>query len=346
MSSVVKINDLIKQEMAAAVLEEFINEAGINSDNTKNAYKSDVVQYIEEIINSVNYVTVETFANSINRNNIMRYRNILLNDKQLSASTINRKITSLSEFSKFLYNSGYEIDLKVFASLKKIKGTDNSYEVILPSEATAIAEYLRDNEKHKGLDKYYYCLLAIDTGVRAEALNSLTKTSFVIKDDKSVVVKGVDKGKKTFAKTIDLGFYKLMSEDLNFDKLSNEDKIFNFSSKLRSTMMTRAKQALGMDNRNITFHSFKKCAVTFAFDTTKDILVAQKVGSHSSITTTERYLKGAEDDFIGAVSSEFSLNIKDIEFDNYSKEELIQAIMNTSENTKYLLKKELKAFKK
>ncbi|WP_323709409.1 tyrosine-type recombinase/integrase [Mammaliicoccus sciuri] len=341
MSNVLQIKELIKEELVTSTLNDFISEVGINSINTKNAYKSDIQQYIKINISDNEYVTTQSFVDSISRNNVMKYRNILLNEMNLSASSINRKVTALNEFCKFLYNSNYEIDLKVFASLKKIKGADNSYEVILPSEALMIAEYLRDNEKQNAMSKYYYCLLAIDTGIRAEALNNLTRNSFVIKDENVVVVKGIDKGKKTFAKTIDKGFYDKMSKDLGFMGISKEDKIFSYSSKNRSTMMTRAKKALGWENRNITFHSFKKCAVTFAFDTTKDILVAQKVGSHSSITTTERYLKGAEDDFIGAVSSEFSLNIKDVDLENYTKEDLIKAIMNTNENVSYLVKKEL-----
>lgn len=342
MTNVVQIKQIMKEEFVTTSLEEFINEAGINSKNTQNAYKSDITQYIKISINDrTTFVTTQSFIDSITRSNIMKYRNKLLNDMNLSASSINRKITALNEFCKFLYNSGFEIDLKVFASLKKIKGTDNSYEVILPSEALMIAEYLRDNERQNAISKYYYCLLAIDTGVRAEALNNITRNSFIVKDEKTVVLKGIDKGKKMFSKTINKGFYDKMSKDLGFESISKEDKIFDYSSKNRSTMMTRAKKALGWENRNITFHSFKKCAVTFAFDTTKDILVAQKVGSHSSITTTERYLKGAEEDFIGAVSSEFSLNIKDIKLENYSKDDIIKAILNANENVSYLIKKEL-----
>ena len=49
-----------------------------------------------------------------------------------------------------------------------------------------------------------------------------------------------------------------MHNDLKFDQLNLTDNIFNFSGKNRTDMLNRAKKSLGWENRNITFHSFKK----------------------------------------------------------------------------------------
>ena len=89
--------------------------------------------------------------------------------------------------------------------------------------------------------------------MRAEALNKLTKASFIIKEDE-VIVKGVDKG---YTKVISREFYDAYN-DLKFDQLNLTDNIFNFSGKNRTDMLNRAKKSLGWENRNITFHSFKK----------------------------------------------------------------------------------------
>ena len=101
--------------------------------------------------------------------------------------------------------------------------------------------------------------------MRAEALNKLTKASFILKEDE-VIIKGVDKGKKAYTKVISREFYDNMHNDLKFDQLNLTDNIFNFSGKNRTDMLNRAKKSLGWENRNITFHSFKKGAVTYAYE--------------------------------------------------------------------------------
>lgn len=339
MTNVVQIKDLMTTQLAVHTIKDFAEEAGLNSRSTYQAYYNDALQFIKIIFRN-NNITTDALANSINRANVVEYRGYLMNELNLQGSTIKRKLSSLRELSTYLYSLGYKIDLNLFKSLQKIKSNTNSYEVLSIEEARVIINWIKNNEKHDALSKYHYCQLAFDTAIRAEAINKLTKSSFIVKSDE-VIITGVDKGNKTFKKSISLEFYNELHKDLNFNCLSFNERIFNHTAKNRSDMINRAKKALGWENRNITFHSFKKGAVTHAYNTNKDIQLARKVGGHVSLNTTQTYLADSEEIFQGAISNEKSIDSDNVQFDNFSKEELVAALNQINESTQIVVKKEL-----
>ncbi|EKI4464016.1 site-specific integrase [Staphylococcus pseudintermedius] len=325
-----------------SLVNEFANEAGANSQSTKLAYLNDLKQYLSKVFGSEN-IKVDLVVYTMNRKQLIQYRSVLI-DNKLKPSTINRKMSAIIEFAKFLYNSGYEIDLVGINNIAKLKTSKNSYEVLSYDEALEFINWFKENEKEKAIEKYYYTALAFDTGVRAEALNNITPQSFIWKKEE-VVLKGVDKGKKQFIKSLSLEFASAMFSDLNLDKESTES-IFNFSSEVRYKMMKRARKALGYENRNITFHSFKKGAVNYAYEATKDIQVARQVGNHANINTTQIYLEDNKQVFQGAISNKQKIDTADIRFSDYSKTELIEALGNLPEAMQSMLKKELASLTK
>lgn len=340
MSNVIRIQDIIVQDTAIETIENFANEAGINSTSTAKAYGSDVMEFFNFMFKGYNNnILTSALINSLTRKNLIKFRTELINNG-ISGNSINRKFVSLKRFSTYLYGLGYDTDINIFNTIQKVKTADKSYEVLSLEEALTLINWIRNNERVNAESKYYYCLLAFDTGVRAEALNNLTPASFIVKENE-VIIKGVDKGNKAFTKSISHEFYNDMVNDLGINELDKEEKIFNHSSQRRSELFKRAKKALGWENRNITFHSLKKGAVTFAYSMTKDILVAQKVGGHSSVTTTQTYLKDVEEVFQGAISNKKSVDAKNIDLNSFSKEELINVINSMSEANILALKKEL-----
>lgn len=337
MSTVVKIKDLRQSKLAIDLISDFAAESGINSPRTKKAYFDDVHQFIKIVLGENEFIEIDDLVKAIDRKNIINYRTVLLDEKNLTASTVKRKLSSLQELIKYMYSLGLDVNLNLMQSLTKIKSVNNSYEVLSIEEANMIITWIRDNEKRNSIEKYYYCLLAFDTGIRAEAINKLTPSSFIVKDDE-VTIRGVDKGKKAFVKSISKEFYDNMYLELDMQNRNVNESIFNFSEKNRFDMIKRAKQALGMDNRNITFHSFKKGAVTYAYETTKDIQIARQVGSHSSLNTTQTYLADSQESFKGAVSNNYSIKNKNINFNDYSKEELIEVLNELSEGAQLQIK--------
>lgn len=337
MTNVVELRNY--NELALDTIKEFATESGLNSKATADAYMSDAKDFVSRMINDSVYVTTEALSSHLNYKKVLKFRNELLTEG-FAGSTVKRKMSSLKELAKYLSRQGYNVNVTMFDTLTKIKSEDNSYEVLDLNEATQLINWIKENEQRKALEKYYYCALAFDTGVRAEALNNLTKSSFSVRETE-VIVKGVDKGKKSFTKSISLGFYNELARDLNFDTLDNDTKLFNFNAARRSEFINRAKKGLGWENRNITFHSFKKGAVTYAYSITGDIQVAQKVGSHSSVTTTQRYLKDSEEVFQGAFSDKESMKATSVKFSDFSQEQLIEALSNLPEAVQLSVKKEL-----
>lgn len=337
MTNVVELRNY--NELALDTIKEFATESGLNSKATADAYMSDAKDFVNRMINDSVYVTTEALSSHLNYKKVLKFRNELLTEG-FAGSTVKRKMSSLKELAKYLSRQGYNVNVTMFDTLTKIKSEDNSYEVLDLNEATQLINWIKENEQRKALEKYYYCALAFDTGVRAEALNNLTKSSFSVRETE-VIVKGVDKGKKSFTKSISLGFYNELARDLNFVSLDNDTRLFNFNAARRSEFINRAKKGLGWENRNITFHSFKKGAVTYAYSITGDIQVAQKVGSHSSVTTTQRYLKDNEEVFQGAFSDKEAIKATNVKFSDFSQEQLIEALSNLPEAIQLSVKKEL-----
>lgn len=337
MMNVVKLKDVKKSQLIEETVKEFVNEAGLNSKETKIAYLGDIKQFIMFTYGNL-HVRKDVVVNNINAQQVIKFRSYLINEKKLQSNSINRKIIVIQEFAKYLYNQGYEIDYIGISTVKKLKSMNNSYEVLSYEEALAIMNWLKENEKVMPLEKYYYTALAFDTGVRAEALNSLTPQSFLWKNDE-VLIKGIDKGRKRFVKSISCEFANQMFKDLEVDRNSN-DKLFNFSAALRYKMMKRAKDGLGWSNRNITFHSFKKGAVNYAYDMTKDIQVAREVGSHASVSTTQIYINENTQAFQGAISNN-QAKVDNIKLSDYTREQLIEAILNAPESTQLNVKQQL-----
>lgn len=267
------------------------------------------------------------------RNAISDYTKELIEHDEIEKDEILNRINSLKIFTEYTY----DVNISLMQSLSKIKSVKNSYEVLSIEEANILINNIKDNEKRNSKSKYFYCLLAFDTGIRAEALNKLTPTSFIEKDDE-VLIRGIDKGKKSYIKSISKEFYKSMKVELKIEDKEFDQCLFNFSEKNRHDMVKRAKERLGWVNRNITFHSFKKGAVTYAYESTKDIQIARKVGSHASLNTTQMYLSDSEEIFKGAVSNNYSIKNKNIEYEDYSNEELVKVLNDLPEAAQLQIK--------
>ncbi|MGW7862046.1 tyrosine-type recombinase/integrase [Staphylococcus xylosus] len=337
MNNIIEITNCIEEKLGIDIVNEFALESGINSERTVKAYREDAKQFIQYNFHGNYTIVGSVLAKSLNRNNIISFRSYLLDNKKLTASTVKRKLASIQELIKYMYSLGYDVNISLMQSLSKIKSVKNSYEVLSIEEANILINNIKDNEKRNSESKYFYCLLAFDTGIRAEALNKLTPASFIEKDDE-VLIRGIDKGKKSYIKSISKEFYKSMKVELNIEDKEFDQCLFNFSEKNRHDMVKRAKERLGWVNRNITFHSFKKGAVTYAYESTKDIQIARKVGSHASLNTTQMYLADSEEIFKGAVSNNYSIKNKNIKFEDYSNEDLIKVLNNLPEAAQLQIK--------
>lgn len=335
-STVVQLRN--KEQTVETFVDSFYNEYKLNSEATASAYKDDVIKFIIGNMPLGLATPSRTVGSLISYQTVTSHRAAEV-ERDLKPASINRKITAIKEFAKHLKAHNIPVSMEFFESIKPLKGESDSYEVISVPEGIKIAEWVRDNEKNKATMKYYYILLAIDSSVRADALSKLTPKNFVELED-TVLIKGVDKGKKNFSKRISKELYQEMKDNLK-EWTALHQPIFSISPKNRTDMMNRALKGLGWENRNIRFHSLKKAGVNHAFETTGDIRVAMKVASHSSVSTTQTYLAEDGEDFLGAISNGNLKKIKALDYMDFSKEELIAAVQSMSENFQYQLKSQL-----
>ena len=322
------------EETIQKYVDSFYAELKLNSKSTAENYTHDIKSFLQFSSDMGTALPIDNIHLVYTYKNVTAFRQ--QESQRIKATSVNRKIAAIREFGRHLAVNGVNLNLAFFESIKNLKGDAESYDVISIHEAIRIANWLRENEKYKAEEKYYYTLLAIDTGIRTEALSKLTPSNF-IKTDDIVLLKGVDKGKKSFSKRVSLEVFEEMKKSLNWK--DKKAPLFNFSAKNRADMMSRALKGLGWEDRNIAFHSFKKAAVNNAFELTGDIMVAMKVGNHSSIATTQTYLAEG-DDFLGAISSG-GRDINKVDLNDFSKEELIKAIEGLGKNSQYQVKSNL-----
>ena len=77
----------------------------------------------------------------------------------------------------------------------------------------------------------------------------------------------------------------------------------------------------------------------------KDIRVAMNVGSHSNMETTQRYIADNEEAFKGAVSNNFTTGVKDVDFNDFEKDQLVEVLKSLPEAIQLQIKTELNKIK-
>ena len=323
-------------------IEQFLNQKKQRNENTHKSYCNDIEHFFNTIFEKPYfYVTEHEFNEKTNLDSIMEYFDDLFEQeddsgKRLFANTtINRKQASIKGLLKFLkVKKVYNQDLSELDLIKNLPKETKNIEVINFERAMQYAEWFRKNERFKGEEKYLIVKLAIDSGLRASELLSLKWNQFTIEEN-SVLLTGYGKGNKKWIERISIPFYNELTSLKN-----DSEKIFSLSYSDLSKMMNRAKNSLGDSDRAISFHSFKKCAVSSVYKMTGDILEAQKKGKHNSILTTRIYLENEEHGITGIVSLG-----DDVDHDLYKKvdkETLLKAMELMNKDFLFILNSKIK----
>jgi integrase/recombinase XerD len=323
-------------------IEMFLKKKSFRSENTAISYKKDIQRFFRIVREKeLQFLTIEDVQ--LNLDDMDEYISYLVDQKELSNKTINHSVVSVRELLRYLKQKKIVEDVDYLNFIDRLPEVNsNSYGILTVDEVLKMAE-LAKTERNLKMVKHYLILFALDTGLRRNSILNVTFGDFEVIGE-TVTVKAIDKGGKFFKKSISKDFYEQLLT-LRKDENDNNEKLFKISLDAVDSMLPRLVEKMNINkDRNITFHSIRKCAVSFSYKVTGDILAASKVAGHSSISTTQIYLETQEYGAIGAVSS--SQNLNENLFNEVSHDELLEAISSLNKDYQLLLNLKLQDMKK
>ena len=264
------------------------------SINTTESYYHDLKYYIEFLVfekdiillNKVSSTIIKSFIKTISKYD---YEN------NYSSSTINRKISSLKSFHKYLFinNKSKLNTVNLFQSIKqnrKIPLTLN-YE-----EINIILSKININKANSLRDK---CIISMlySSGLRVSELLSLRLTNINLEED---IIRVVGKGRKE--RIVPIG--KVSKLDL-LNYLENErPKLTRKKNSKGSLFLSNRGNALSrkttwnivskhskkcFPDKNISPHTFRHSFASHLLEGGADLRIVQELLGHSSISTTQIY---------------------------------------------------------
>ena len=247
------------------------------SENTIKNYLIDLNQFFtKEIKKEVIDINFEIYITNLRR-------------KKLSSSSINRKVSVIKNFLKFLQSEKliHKINLDKFESLK------NSKKIPKAIDKIQIKKIFESLEKSKSNNRDIYIMilrLMYLSGLRVSEVLNLKWTDLNINEFSLNIYGKGSKERKVFL--LEEYFMKLL-------KIKKSSKfIFNINNKhisprtINKFLQDSYKQ--GIINKPLSSHIFRHSFATTMLENNADIRHIQKLLGHSSISTTEIYTKVAK----------------------------------------------------
>ena len=268
----------MKYEKYKDLYTQFLISEKNLSKNSLNNYLVDLDQFFfDQDSNSSNInIKIKTYIAQLRKRN-------------LKTSSVNRKISTLKNYLKFLHTEKIidQIDFQEFESLSSVKKIPKA---ISKSQMEQIFE---DLKKSKQTNAGLYILilkLIYLSGLRiSEALN--LKWSDINHQDNSIYVYG--KGSKE-RKVFIIKDYLVQLKNLE----KNNQFVFTINKKKISTRSVNKFLQNCYDNslikNKLSSHIFRHSFATTMLENNADIRHIQKLLGHSSISTTEIYTKVAK----------------------------------------------------
>ena len=268
----------MKYEKYKDLYTQFLISEKNLSKNSLNNYLVDLDQFFfDQDSNSSNInIKIKTYIAQLRKRN-------------LKTSSVNRKISTLKNYLKFLHTEKIidQIDFQEFESLSSVKKIPKAI------SKTQMEQIFEDLKKSKQTNAGLYILilkLIYLSGLRiSEALN--LKWSDINHQDNSIYVYG--KGSKE-RKVFIINDYLIQLKNLE----KNNQYIFTINKKKISTRSVNKFLQNCYDNslikNKLSSHIFRHSFATTMLENNADIRHIQKLLGHSSISTTEIYTKVAK----------------------------------------------------
>ena len=262
------------------------------SNNTINAYWSDLEKYLSYIIDkfkvgklsSIKLLHIKDYIQAINEF-----------DTSKENSSINRLISSIKNFHKYLLINQL-IKKDPAKLLKSIKVRQQIPVVLSVEEIDKIIDCIDLSDKN-GLRNKCIVLLLYSSGLRVSELINLSLTNLFLDED---IIKIFGKGSKERLVPLGNKAKTLLVEYINYKRhhyskktdtkgilfLSNRGK--NLSRKTVWNIIKICSMNSGI-NKNISPHTFRHSFATHLLEGGADLRIVQALLGHSSISTTQIY---------------------------------------------------------
>jgi len=266
------------------------------SINTINSYWLDLKHYLQ-------YIEIDCKLSKFSDINNRLLRDYIKNisyfsyseDISISASSLNRKISSIKGFHKYLYINKLST-LEPSKSMKSLKITKKLPSVMSVEEITNLIESI-DTSKINGIRDKSLISILYSCGLRVSELISLTLTSLFLDED---VIKVFGKGSKE--RIVPIGKrakidlvsyidnvrpeYARKGESKGIVYLSNRGKLLSRKTIWNIIKVNQRK----IDYKiNISPHTFRHSFATHLLEGGADLRIVQELLGHSSISTTQIY---------------------------------------------------------
>ena len=311
-----KVHHINTSNEVSDIYDSFIRNNYRNSQKTGEEYARRIEEFCNMVFDkSVKFVTAEEFSQLKSVDIESRYVQKLEGNGN-SNSTITTKLRSVKSFTTELSRNDISVNPAIFNI--KIKKTTKHHQALSKDELMDMYEFMKA-ESVMGTEKYLIAKTLFITGNRRTATFNMNWSDIEKKCDVSGaevwVITVKDKGGKVVEKPIADEFYEELCQ------LKGEsEKVFTMNPK---TFWRSIKKYGAVIDKDITIHSLKATALTLGYQMTKDINLCKQLGSHSSIATTELYIK-EEKSYSNQISFLTSSTQDDSILDSMTHEEMIQ----------------------
>lgn len=311
-------------------IDNFLKDKKARSENTYTSYKIDIEQFFQFIFRrDYSFITNQEME-KLTADDILEYK-IALQETGKANTTINRKITSVRKLFGYLEATNPNIRRAIFNVIQKEKENETaSYGVLTWEEAQ---EMMQLAKKQKDGDNISMLIeVAVKTCYRLRVLLDLTLDHIHTEQKNGQeyhVIKMIDKGEK-HEKPISDDVYNRLVASVS----SKNERIFNYTPMTIGRRFQLIVDEMKLDvRRNIKFHSLKKCGVSFVFQSTGDIMLAQQQGNHKNPATTMKSYLEHKKDYSQMPSYTMGESIDLSPLAELSKEELLELIQKTTSGT-------------
>lgn len=310
---------------ASNKIENFLND---KSENTAINYRIDINQFTQFFYGKNLEFILEEELEKIEADDVITYRNWL--KQTYKSTTINRRMNSMKSLYGYLEAGNSKIRKAIFNVAKSLMENPKSWGTLSWEEVQEMQTLAL--KLPQGHEFSILIEIAVKTCIRLSALLNLTWDQVYDKvqnGEKIKVIETIDKGQPHLKPISTTVFERL-------ETLKGNEKVFaNFHPHKVGNHLEELCKWMTIDtSRNITFHSFKKAGVSYVFDTTNDIMLAQQQANHkSSATTMKSYLEHKKDlREIPSYTMGEDICLDDL--NDLTREQLIMAIMKLKSSSK------------